>query len=222
MQKTSKLANFFPFKDLSVEELSKIATEIKFETVKYQKGDFVYSPEHFEKKIGFVISGKCEVYKLKHTGPPMPLNTLSRGDSFGVLAAFSKETQFPTAIVAKTICEIAFMSACDLTRLCENNSRVAMNVILFMADRISFLNGKIATYSRDSIRDKMAVFIQNERKKQGTDTIRFNCKKCSEILNAGRASVYRAIEQLTKLGIISFNNKQISVLDAEALMEMTK
>lgn len=222
MQKTSLVANFFPFKSLSEEELSRILSDVKFETLKYRNGDIIYSPESFEKKVGLVLSGKCEVRRLKRDGTPIPLNTLYRGDSFGILAAFSEKTDFPTSIVAKTICELVFMTSEDLKKICEKNSRVAMNVISFMADRISFLNGKIATYSQDTICGKTAAFIQSEVQKHSSDTIPFNCKKCSEILNAGRASVYRAIEELSKLGIISISDKKISVLDKNALEEITK
>ena len=46
--------------------------------------------------------------------------------------------------------------------------------------------------------------------------------KTAKILNAGRASIYRAIENLEKLSLIKFENKKIYISDREGLERITK
>ena len=49
-----------------------------------------------------------------------------------------------------------------------------------------------------------------------------NLTKIAKILNAGRASVYRAIDALEKLELIRFENKKIYISDLKGLERITK
>ena len=48
------------------------------------------------------------------------------------------------------------------------------------------------------------------------------CKKASEAISSGRASVYRALELLSEAGIISYENKKIILHDPEGLERISK
>ena len=104
----------------------------------------------------------------------------------------------------------------------ESSSAVAMNVIRFLAGKIDFLNQKIATFSSDTVEDKLANFLLNEHKKHGSNEFLLNCKRTAEAISAGRASLYRAIASLTDAGIIKLENKKIIILDPQGLERKTK
>ena len=84
-----------------------------------------------------------------------------------------------------------------------------------MADRINFLNKKIGTFSGTRVEDRLFSFLVSKAEKEGKNTLSLNCKKCSEAINAGRASVYRALDLLVSEGIIRFENKTITLLKTE-------
>lgn len=211
----------FLFAGLPEEKLSAALSECEPELRSYRRGDIIYSPESFEKEIGFVYSGECEVKRRKCDGSELVLNSLKSGESFGILAVLSNEDEFPTVISAKSTVEVFFIKKSKLMRLIRHYPTVAMNVINFLTKKISFLNKKVATFSSESVEEKLRSFLLAEYKKCGATEFALNCKKCSEIISAGRASVYRGLDALTQTGLIKYENKKIFILDLNGL-ERTK
>ena len=155
------------------------------------------------KKVGFVISGCCEVRKRKSTSGEALLNILMESDSFGILSVFSND-KFPTDIFASTNSKIMFFTKDQIIEIVNNYSQISMNLIQFLANRVSFLNEKIATFSESTVEKKLALYILNEVNKLNAFDFPLNVKKCSEEINVGRASVYRALSSLVDTGFISF------------------
>ena len=221
----SVYTNFFEqtfiFKGLTREVISELLEHIAVEETSYQKGDVIYSPDMFERKIGFVSSGECLVAR-QAGGTLVPLNTLQPHDSFGIVSVFSDRDEFPTLVKAKTSCTVIFFSSDAIHTLISKNPQVSLNVIEFMTHKINFLNDKIAAFSGGSVEEKLAGYILSLHKKHGKDEFDFNKKKSSEAINCGRASLYRAIDTLEATGYISFENKKIHINDLEGLERIIK
>lgn len=188
----------------------------------YQKNGVIYSPDKFQREVGIIIGGKCRVERLSDDGRAIPLNDLSEGDAFGIVAAFSERKYFPTHIVALCDSTVAFFTKNDVVRLIEENNKIALNVIGFMSNRIDFLNDKILTFSGHNVEQKLAKHIYDLYISSGTSTFPFNKKKASEQTNVGRASLYRAIDSMTSDGIISFDERKIIIKDPQGLERLLK
>lgn len=215
------LAKSFLFSSLDDTTLKKALSEISVEVRNYSRNDVIFSPASHPKEIGFMLSGKCEIIRKRSDGEEVLLSVLSATDAFGVLAALS-EDNFPTAIIAKNAVKALFIKKDDLFYLVENYRLIAINLIQFLANRISFLNQKIATFSQDNVEDKLVSFLLYEYQKTKQIEIAFNCKKCSETISAGRASVYRALENLVQKKILKHQNKKIIILDLQGLERINK
>lgn len=208
--------NTFLFKDLSTKDASLILSDAEIEERTYQKGETIYSPDGFGRKIGFVYKGECTV--SRQSGENMiPLNTAARYDSFGILTCFSEEREFPTVVTARTVCTVLFIRAEELEALIEKNHLISINIIRFLSNKINFLNDKIAAFSGGSIEEKLAKYLLGLKKKHGSSEFDFNKKKSAESLNCGRASLYRAIDALEKSGYVTIENKKIIINDPEGL-----
>ncbi len=218
---TEFFSTVFLFSALPSDKLFAAVSECEPELRAFERNDMIYTPENYEKEIGFIFSGECEILRRKNDGSYVVLNTLKSGDSFGILAVLSDESEYPTAISARTDSEVLFIKKSRLLRLIRHYPTVAMNVIGFLTKKISFLNKKIATFSSESVEEKMRRFILGEYEKIGATEFQLNCKKCSEAISAGRASVYRGLDALSKCGIIKYENKKITILDLDGL-ERTK
>ena len=215
------LSKTFLFSGIGAEEISKLLDGIDFEEASYLRGELIYSIDSRDSKIGFVKSGRCEVRHLKGDTASAVLNVLNEGDTFGVLSVLS-EKEFPTHIFATKNSTILFLKKEDLLKIVNNNSQIAMNLINFLANRISFLNEKIATFSGTRVENRLASHLLSESRRLASLSFDFNCKKCSEAINAGRASVYRALASLESDGLISVVDKKINILDQEGLERISK
>ena len=211
----------FLFKGMKAEEITSLLLAITPEEKTYPKGDVIYSPGEFEKKIGFIYHGECQVSR-QSSGAVIPLNIAKAYDSFGILTCFSQRDEFPTIITAKTASTVLFIYADDLNKLLELSTAVSRNVIEFLARKINFLNDKIAAFSGGSIEEKLANYILGLKRKYNSLEFEFNKKKSAEALNCGRASLYRAIEALRSAGLITFVDKKIIIKDLAGLERNTK
>ena len=216
------LANTFLFRNMRKELGEAIIDDLKFTTVTLSKDDIVFSPDRYEKMLGFVVSGGCNVYKYKCSEQDMLMNSLDPGDSFGVLAVFADEKEYPTIIKATKKTEILFIDSAECKTLISKNPDVALSVITFLASKVAFLNTKISTLSGKTITEKLSIYLLCEMYKADSKTVSFNIQKVSSLLSVARQTVYRGIEALKAEGLIEYEIKKIIILDQKGLERLIK
>ena len=212
--------NFFVFRGLSLAKRESLLSLCSLDSRVYKKGDVIYSQDLYEPKVGFVLSGRCEVRRTKADAQALTLNVLEKYDSFGVLAVFSNE-EFPTQIYAAKDCEILFFTRSEIMTLIDESAVVSKNIIEFLTDRIAFLNRRIATFTCAKAEDKLASYLLSEYARCGVE-IPFNCQKVAAIINVGRASIYRALAILTDAGYIKYDTKKIEIINYQELERILK
>ena len=217
-----RVAALFLFEHVKNDRIDELIDTLTPEIKMFSAGETIYSPSEFKTKMGFILDGTCVVERQRSDGTSIPLNQLGCGDAFGVISVFSDSGEFPTFIKAKKEATVLFFDKSDVLYLVKNEPEIAMNIINFLGDKIAFLNNKISTFSADNTEQKVAKFLAYESRKKGAQCFVFNCKKTSEALNIGRASLYRAIDSLTQHGIIKLENKIINITDLEGLERITK
>ena len=219
---TSFLQSTFLFCDLTEKQITELMADVDFEMMVYPADELIYSPDDYTKKVGFVLSGECTVERRSGSeGGVIPLNKIAPGECFGILSVFSSEEEFPTYIRATKECEILFIDGASIVSLVNKDSRIAMNVIKLMGQKISFLNKKISTFSPNNTRQKVANHLYYLSKKMG-DNFKLNCQKTSSALNIGRASLYRSIDSLVAEGIVEYTTGIIKILDIDKLERISK
>lgn len=216
------LSKSFLFVGLEDAELAEACDALPYVTKTFSAGDEIYTPTKFSNDIGIVIDGECLVERVKSDGSHLPLNTLAVCDSFGILAAFSCDVCYPTLVKAKKKSEVLFITRECLENLILHNPKIALNVIRFMGDRIAFLNDKIATFSADNVEQKLAKQLLLISKNQDDTPFSLNCKRTAEIINSGRASLYRALSSLEEKELIGFVNKKVYIKDPAGLERISK
>ena len=218
----SVLQHSFLFRNMSENDFEHATDTLKISTELYSKGEVVCSPESFVRRIGFIISGACEVLNKHETGSDVRLRPLGIGDTFGILSVFSDGEDFPTTIVATKATEILYITKDEIYSLVEGSPKVALNVIEFFAGRINFLNTKVVTFSSISVEQKVARYIIEKSQKQSASVIALNKAKASTELGIGRASLYRTLSQFSDEGLIKIDNKSIQIIDLNGLERITK
>ena len=213
---TEILSKSFLFKGLDSKTLTGIIEANQPKIYSYKRNDLIYPNQNPEEAVGFIIQGKCEIRKPRTDSRKTVINILSPGVSFGILSVFSDDN-FPTEIYATVNSTVLFFSKAQINDFVNSYSQISANIITFLAERVNFLNRKIATFSAKSVESKLASFIVDECERQSSDTIIINAKKTSEEIGAGRASVYRALSSLQDSGLIIFTNKQIQVINKKEL-----
>ena len=215
------LKHLFLFQGVSDNDLKCLISKITFSEERFERGATIYSPTNFTEKIGFIIDGKCEVRKVHPDSTYTPINVLKKHDSFGIISVLNDTPEFPTHIVALKDSAALFISKSDFLLLLSFPI-VSLNVCKFLAKKVVFLNSKISTFSCSDVEEKLANHILIVSNETESNSFIFNRKRTAELLNTGRASLYRALDSLKQDGIITYDSKKIYIVDREGLERKTK
>ncbi len=214
--------NTFLFADIGDDEAISAYSKLNPTFRTFEKGEFIYTEHEYERKLGFIADGCCEVQRVHSDGTTLPLNTLKTYGSFGIIAVLSDNHEYVSCIVAKQKSTIVFIDRDDLISIMKNHSSIAINVSKFLANRIIFLNQKVHTFSGTTVEKKLANHLVSCANIYGELEFDFNRKRTSEIINAGRASLYRALDSLRDGKFITYDSKKIYITDLKGLERMSQ
>lgn len=216
-----KLTETFLFRGMTANDAEALIQRVTPEVVEFEKGEEIYSPAQYEKKMGFVLSGECSVLQ-RHASADVSLKPILPSDTFGILTIFLDEQDYPTYIKAKKKTQILFLSAADIHRLIELSPTVALNIITFLSERVAFLNKKIDTYSSGSVEEKLASYLISRCRDLGKTEFPFNKAEVAQSLGVGRASLYRALNSMCSDGIVAISTQKTIIVDIKKLERLKK
>ena len=188
----------------------------------FEKGECIYTEAEYERKLGLIVEGCCEVKILHSDGTSLPLNTLYPYGTFGIIAALSDLIDYPSCVIAKKRTTVVFITSDDLKIIMRDNPSISLNVSKFLANRIVFLNQKVHTFSENSVEKKLANYLISRVRLSNEEEFEFNRKRTSELISAGRASLYRALDTLRERGYISYDSKKIYIKDRDGLERISQ
>lgn len=172
-----------------------------------------YSPS-----VGILLSGRGVIYS-SDKGRQTLLRFIAPGSAVGVASLFAAEppaTRIEACGDGKS--EMFFIGKDAFEKLLEEDSTFRINLIKFLADRVSFLNSKIDTVTAGSAERKLAIFIKNSpQSNEGAIELGMSMTALAHALDIGRASLYRAFDSLEKNDIIKRRGDAILLLSPEKL-----
>ena len=216
---TLELLLSFPlFKGADKDKLGASIDNGSFVCRAYRSGDMIYSPDEDEKKLIFFISGEASVYSADESRSVL-LRTVTAGKTVGVANLFSSE-KFVSRIIADKKCETVEITAPDYAKLLENDGSILHNYISFLSDKICYLNKKIVCLTAGSAERRLALFLNSHSSEIGKDTfpLPMPMNSLAEMLNLGRASLYRAADKLEADGFLVRDGKNITLVSKEQML----
>jgi CRP-like cAMP-binding protein len=168
-----------------------------------------------------VISGECSVERERAENDRITLNTLGKYSSFGIMSVLSGKDEYPTVIRAVRTSEILFIDGDDMLSIIKKYPTVAMNVMRFLADRVSFLNEKINTLSEKSTLSRLANHLLKQYRALG-EVLTVSKSKLATQIDVGRASLYRDLDTLCEMKLIEVESKRIIINDPKGLERIIK
>lgn len=211
------LESAFLFRGMSGDGLRPLLAQSGAERRKVGKGEVIYSPTHYERSIGILLSGSVLVTRSGGEGPPLVVSVLRKGELFGAAALFNDEPEYATTLTAKTDCVLVMLTQEQVSAMLAAHPLLAANYIRYLSGRIRFLGDKIDSLIAGSGERKLAHYLLAHMDEAGLVRLSCSLTELAERLHMGRASLYRAFDKLAEEGTLARRGKQITLLHPERL-----
>lgn len=193
------LRDSFLFHDVPENGLEWALERCRSETA--EKGAVLYTTRRFQRCLGFVLSGKVRV-----TRGELFVDVLEPGGWFGAAALFNEREDYPSTLTAQTDCEVLFLSQETVKELMKRWPRAGENYVYYLSERICFLSDRLNSLAAGTAEEKVERFLRRRADPDGIVCV--PATAVAQALGLGRASVYRAFEQLEERGILTRDHKK--------------
>ena len=177
----------------------------------YDRGEIVFDETHFRRCLGIVLSGDILVEKNTADRKKLNMSRLLPGECFGAAAMFNTRNRYASILTAKRPTEVLYIPQEVIAWAMQRSGRITENYVSYLADRIWFLSSRISALTAGTVQQKLAAYLLEHG---GVDV---SLTDLSQQLNIGRASLYRAMDELEAAEIICRHGKEITVLADQRL-----
>ena len=189
--------------------IARVLDEPGAELVHFSGGQVVYSPQHFSRRLGILLSGSLQVTKGELT-----VSCLEPGELFGAAALYCDAPQYATTITARRPSRCLMLDQALIDRLLEQHSQIRENYLRYLTGRIRFLSNRLQSLAQAGAEGKLARYLLANG--QG-GSVTCTASGLAQRLGISRASLYRAFEALENSALIVRRGKTILIPDLAAL-----
>ncbi|MEI6577467.1 MAG: Crp/Fnr family transcriptional regulator [Bacteroidota bacterium] len=210
------------FQKLLPEEIA-LVKESKTQ-VQFRKGESMTKQGAFATTVLFVVDGLVRQYIIGDTKRDFNLRIISSGEFIGLSAAFSKHTyDYSTVALKDTLACLIEKDA--MAGLIKSNGGFAYGLINRYYENDSSLYDTIRSMMYKQMHGRLAdVLLYLSAIQYNKESI-FTClsrKEIADFAGLSTESTVKLLKTLEKDGLIRLHEKDIDIIDAEALIEISK
>lgn len=162
--------------------------------------------------IGIIVSGTAKIVRKNELGFSVTMRTIGAGEVFGMASVFGEWSEDFSSITAVMPCEVIYITEEKLKSIFAQFPKIAFNYIVFLSDRIRFLNRKIDTFSAGNTEEKLYEFLVSQADENNRVSLGFGMAELARRLRIGRSSLYRSIENLEKNKLIKREKNTFEIM----------
>lgn len=166
--------------------------------------------------LSVLLSGRAQILS-GDSGRTVILRTLRPVDVFGAARLFCRDAEPFSRIETLTTCEVWMLPTEAVRAWIHEDPAFCDNYLAFLAERVRFLNRKICGFTAGSAERRLALWLAAEEHDE--IALPASLSALSDMLDIGRASLYRAFDRLTADGLIEKNGREIRILDHATLLK---
>lgn len=214
------------FQNLDSDELDKLLAYTR--TKQFKKNETIFSKGQEGGQLYAVISGTVKINSLSLEGKEITLRLLEQGSFFGEMALFENAFRSASAIMHSTG-ELLIIEQKEFKHFIEQTPKIAYKMIVALCNRLRdttelledtlFLNLPVRLAKR-------LLRMSELHGKQNAQGLLIDFKvsqtELGNFVHSSRESVNKLLREWKQTGIIEFNNGYITIIDIEALEEITE
>ena len=180
--------------------------------VTYAAGDII---EENGRRLGLLLAGKASIHSAD-CSRSVVLRAMHAPGIFGAASLFCEIDTPLSRIEASTACTVLWPDLDAVRALMALDDGFRDAYLAFLAGRVRFLNQKILCFTAGSAERRLALWLCSEE--GDTVTLPSSLAAFADMLDIGRASLYRALDKLEGEGLIRREGRTISVISQDELL----
>ncbi|WP_312634688.1 Crp/Fnr family transcriptional regulator [Oscillibacter sp.] len=191
---------------------------LQVRTVRYEKGQAVFSGGEQIREFGVVLTGQVQVIQDDYYGNRSILANIGPGNLFGESFACAGAKALPVGVMALDACELLFIDCGRLTapctRACDFHNRLIQNMLRIVSMKNIALTQKIEFTSRRTTREKLLAYLSAEARRAGGSrfAIPFNRQELADYLSVERSAMSAELGKLRDNGALNFHKNEFELL----------
>ncbi|QZE14787.1 Crp/Fnr family transcriptional regulator [Halosquirtibacter laminarini] len=206
------------FKGIDNTDITCILEQSRHKRTKFTKGSLIAHAGDSIEDLIIILDGSLEGAMLDLAGNKLKIEQLNAPMLIAAAFVYGKKNKFPVNLMAKTDGELFRIEKRSFTKLLTSYDKLLINYLNIISNKAQFLSEKITFLSFKTIRQKLAFFLL--KKGQETVTIQESQSALAELFGVTRPSLARTIGELSSLGIISWERKQVTIHNVTALQNI--
>ncbi len=206
-------------KGLDNSELIEVVGQVNFQLKSFNPDDIIAFQGDEVKALMILLNGSVRGEMTDFSGRMIKIEDIYAPKPIAGAFIFSKENKYPVEVIANEKVKILVIYREEFLKLSTISPVIQKNYLNLISSKAQFLSRKIKFLSFKTIKGKMAHYILQQ--KPGPDGIihlPVSQQDIANLFGVARPSVARALKNMEDGGIIRSKNRQIDILDHEALV----
>lgn len=213
-----QLRVFHLWKSLPDELWERLSAGMRY--VDFTTNQTIFPNEQTATCLCVLLAGQAKVLAgAPSTSHAALLRTMDAGAVFGVQCVFGDNAQAQSRILAQRDCRVLLIPASLWEQILALHAPTMANYVRFLTQRIQFLNRKIRYLTAGSAERRLALYLLSEIPEENVPVrMDLSAVALADLLDLGRASLYRAMDRLTDDGFLIRDGREFRLLRRDALL----
>jgi|ERR1035438_4179132 CRP-like cAMP-binding protein len=209
------------FGGLGTEELADIAQRAI--ELQLQKGEMLFLSGEPARGLYIVVDGKIRAFQQNEDGREQVVHVDAAGSVLGDVPVFD-DGPFPASAISEAETHILLIEKNDVKELCAKYPSLALAALKLMATKVRRYASLVEALSFHEVGQRLALFLLAEARSAtlAPDVpkpfcLRLSNQEIASRIGSVRDVVSRALARLKHVGLISLDNRNVTILNLEAL-----
>lgn len=221
--KYSVLVNSPIFKGLGEDEIYNLITAANCKFRTYREGSVIAIRDDEILSLMIVLAGEVRGEMLDMTGKLIKIEDVRAPMALAAAFIYGPRNRFPVNVVANTDTDMLVIDKGDFMELMQRDKRVLQNYLSVICGKASFLSDRLRFLSFHTIRGKLASYILSLTKPDEVKVVLDKTQQqLAEYFGVTRPSLARALAGMQDDTLISVKNKEVIILNRDALLRLTE
>lgn len=209
------------FGSLEAEALADVAHRTV--ELRLHKGEILFLSGEPPRGLFVIVSGRIRAFQQNEDGREQVMYVDSAGSVMGDVAVFD-DGPYPASAMAEGDANVLFIEKSDIRELCAKYPSLALAALRLMAAKVRRHATLVEALSLHEVGPRLALFLIAEMHNEVvsadrpmTFRLRLSNQEIASRIGSVRDVVSRALTRLKNQGLISLDERNVTILDLNAL-----